>query len=232
MPLRTWIKSANCAIEGILVAAKTQRHVRYHFYSSAVILLLSYILGVSRTEFLLLALAAITVLLAELLNTAVEAVVDLLSPEHHETARIAKDVAAGAVLITAFGAAIIGYIILVPPIFKSFREGFHIAKHSAEEVAVASIILVLILVVIAKAYFGKGTPLRGGVPSGHAALAFSVWVSLSLSSGSLVFSLFCLFLATAVAVNRVTAGIHTAWEVILGGTIGASVTFLLFHVFS
>ena len=231
MPLKQWIRSANYAIEGILYAAKTQRHVRYHFYSAAIALLLSYILGISRTEFVLIALAVIVVLLAELFNTAVEAVVDLLSPERHEKARIAKDVAAGSVMITAFGAAVIGYIILAPPLYESFREGFRIAKHSAEEISIAAVVLVLILVVITKAYFGKGTPLKGGMPSGHAALAFSAWVALTYATESILASLLCLLLACTVAANRVTSGVHTIWEVILGGLIGASITFMLFQVF-
>ncbi|MGD0883392.1 MAG: diacylglycerol kinase [Thermodesulfovibrionales bacterium] len=231
MPLRQWIKSANFAIEGILYAAKTERHIRYHFYSIALVLIVSYMLGISRTEFLLVALAAIAVLLAELLNTAIEAVVDLLSPEQNEKARIAKDVAAGAVLITAFGAAIIGYVILSPPIFRSFREGFRVAKHSSEELVLAAFILVLILVVIAKTYLGKGTPLRGGMPSGHSALAFSAWVAITYAAGSLLVSAIAFILAAAVARSRVTAGIHTIWEVILGCLIGACVTFLLFQIF-
>jgi len=231
MPLRQWIKSANFAIEGILHAAGSQRHVRYHFYSAAAALILSYVLGISRTEFLLVSLAVIIVLLAELLNTAVEAVVDLLSPEHSEKGRIAKDVAAGAVFITAFGAAVIGYLILSPPLFRAIREGLHVAKHPGEEIAVASIILVLIFVVMAKAYFGKGTFLRGGIPSGHAALAFSLWVVVTYSTGNPLASLCCFVLAAAIAASRVTCRIHTVWEAFLGGLVGALLTFLLYRIF-
>ncbi|HTR45103.1 MAG TPA: diacylglycerol kinase [Thermodesulfovibrionales bacterium] len=232
MPLKRWIKSANFAIEGILHAAKTQRHVRYHFYSSAAVLILCYLLGITRTELLIVALAAITVLLAELMNTSIETVVDLFSPEHCEEARIAKDVAAGAVLVTAVGAAVIGYIILSPPLFRSFREGFHVAKHSGEEISVAAFILVLILVVILKAYFGKGTPLRGGLPSGHAALAFSAWTAISFSSGNPLVIIFGFLFASGVAVSRVTSGVHTIAEVVSGGIVGATITFVLFRIFS
>lgn len=232
MPLRKWIKSANFAIEGVLHAAKTQRHVIYHLFSAAFVLILGYVLGISKTEFLIISLTVIVVLLAELINTAIEAVVDLLSPEHNEKARIAKDVAAGAVLITAFGAAVIGYIILFPPILRSLKDGFSIAKHSGDEVSVFALILVLILVVLAKSYFGKGTPLRGGIPSGHSALAFSGWVAVTYLTGNIAVSTLCFMLAALVASGRVTSGIHTAWEVILGGLIGASVTFLLFRIFS
>ncbi len=232
MPLKRWIKSANFAIEGILHGTKTQRHLRYHLFAASAVLLLSYVLGVSKNDFLVISLAVIVVLLAELFNTAIEAVVDMLSPERSQKAKIAKDVAAGAVLITAFGAAIIGYIVLSPYIRDSFERGFRIARHTGEEISVMAIVLVLILVVITKAYVGKGTPLRGGVPSGHAALAFSVWVAVTYTTGSALASLLCFFLAAIIAGSRVTAKIHTTWEVILGGLMGALLTFLLFQVFS
>lgn len=232
MPLKHWIKSTNFAIEGILHGTKTQRHLRYHLFSASAVLVLSYVLGVSRNDFLVLGLTVIVVLLAELFNTAVETVVDLVSPNHSQKAKIAKDVSAGAVLITAFGAAVIGYIVLLPYIRESLETGFHIARHTGEEISIMAIILVLILVVITKAYFGKGTPLRGGIPSGHAALAFSVWVTVTFTTGNALASLLCFILAAIIAGSRVTSKIHTTWEVILGGLMGAALTFLLFQIFS
>jgi diacylglycerol kinase (ATP) len=230
--LKRWIKSANFAIEGILHGTKTQRHLRYHLYSAAGILVLCYILGISRNDFLVISIMVIVVLVAELFNTAIETMVDILSPEHSEKARIAKDVAAGAVLTTAFGAAVIGYIILMPYIREGFQTGFHIAKHSGEDISIMAVILVLILVVITKAYLGKGTPLRGGIPSGHSALAFSLWVGVSYTTGNAFASVLSFALAAVIAASRVTARIHTVWEVVLGGAIGASLTFLLFQIFS
>jgi diacylglycerol kinase (ATP) len=232
MPLRKWIKSANFAIEGILHAAKTQKHLRYHFYAAALALTASYMLGVTKYEFLFISLAVMAVLVAEMLNTAVEAVVDLLSPEHSDRARQAKDIAAGAVLITAFVSAVIGYIILFPYIRDVFERGIYITKHPREEVSIIAFVLILILVVLVKSYFGKGHPLSGGMPSGHAALAFSVWVSVTFTTGSFFASLLCFILAVVIAQGRVTTRVHKAWEVILGGFIGAALTFLLFQVFS
>ncbi len=232
MPLKRWIRSANHAIEGILHGTKTQRHLRYHLYSASVILILSYVLGVSKNDFLVIGVLVIVVLLAELFNTAIEVVVDLLSPKHSEKAKVAKDVSAGAVLITAFGAAVIGYIVLVPYIRDSIESGFRVARHTGEEISIMAVILVLILVVITKAYIGRGTPLKGGLPSGHAALAFSVWVAVTFTTGSALASLLCFILSATIAGSRVTSKIHTTWEVILGGLMGASLTFLLFMIFS
>ncbi|MEW6067622.1 MAG: diacylglycerol kinase [Nitrospirota bacterium] len=232
MPIKQWLKSANFAIEGILHAAKTQRHVRYHFFSAAVVLLLSYILGISRIEFLIIALSVILVLIAEMFNTAIETIVDMIRPEHSERARIVKDIAAGAVLVTSFGVAVIGYIVLSPYLKDIFHKGLHITKHSKDEIALISFIIVIILVIMIKAYFGKGLPLRGGMPSGHAALAFSAWVAITYTTENFIASLSSFVIAVIIAQSRVIVKAHNLWEVILGSSIGALVTFLLFRIFS
>lgn len=232
MPLRRWLKSADFAIEGILHAAKTQRHLRYHFLSAAVVLFAGYALGVTKTEFVLLSLAAMAVLLAEMLNTAVEALVDLMSPELSEKARIAKDIGAGAVLITAFGAVLVGFIVLFPYARGVFETGIYLTKHPREEVAVISVVLVLIAVVLLKSRFGKGHPLSGGMPSGHSAIAFSVWVSVTYMTGSFMISLLCFLLAVFIAQSRVATKVHSAWEVVAGALLGAGVSYILFILFT
>ena len=231
MPLRKWIRSANNAIEGILYAARTQRHVRYHLYSASATLILSYVLGVERTDFLIIAAAVVLVLLAEMVNTAIEYLVDMISPEYSEGARTAKDVAAGAVLITAFGAAVIGYIILFPYFSSVFERGIHVAKHSEQEITLISIILVLIVVVVLKAYFGKGHPLRGGMPSGHSALAFSFWIAITYSTENFMASLLSFISAVIIAQGRVSEKAHSPLEVVVGAILGSGITLLLFLIF-
>lgn len=232
MPLKKWVDSANFAIEGILHGAKTQRHLKYHFFSAAVALFLSYLLGVSKFEFIVVSLAVILVLSAEMMNSAIEVVVDLVSPEYSEKARIAKDIAAGAVLITAFGVAVIGYIVLFPYIKIFFSQGFTIAKHSKEEISLIAFILVLIAVVMIKSHSGKGHPLRGGMPSGHAALAFSAWISATYITENFLASVLCFLLASGIAHSRVVTKVHTFWEVLAGALLGSLITFLLFRIFS
>lgn len=231
MPFRRWVESANFAIEGILYAAKTQRHLRYHLYSAVTVLILSYLLGVQRHDFLIISVVVIIVLFAEMMNTAVEFIVDMVSPEYSEKARIAKDVAAGAVLITAVGSVVIGYIILFPYVRSAFDQGVYIAKHSSNEITLISLILVLIIVVMLKARYGKGHPLRGGMPSGHSALAFSLWLALTFMTESFPVSLIGFVLAVLIAQSRVTIKVHTPTEVVMGALLGMGVTLILFLIF-
>jgi diacylglycerol kinase (ATP) len=229
--LKRFLERINNAIEGILHTAKTQRHLRYHLYTAASVLIVAYILGIGRTDFLIISIAVILVLLAEMMNTAVEYVVDMISPDYSEKARIAKDIGAGAVFIAALGAVVIGYIILFPYLKKIFETGLSISKHSKEEVALISTILVFISIVVLKAYFGKGHPLRGGMPSGHAAIAFSFWASTTYITESFNASLFSFTLAFLIAKSRITVKAHSTLEVIVGAIMGAGITFLLFAVF-
>ncbi|MBI5055242.1 MAG: diacylglycerol kinase [Nitrospirae bacterium] len=232
MPLRKWADSANHAIEGILHAAKTQRHMRYHLYAAILILIISFTIGISWSEFVILITLSIIVLAIEMLNTAVESITDVLFKEYNEQAKWIKDVAAGAVLITALGAAVIGYIILFEPVKNFFYSGLNIAKHAESDIAVVSLIVVLILVVLAKSFFGRGQPLRGGMPSGHAAVAFSMWVAVIFITESFMPSVLALLMAVLIAQSRVSTGIHKPLEVVLGALLGMAVTFLLFKIFS
>jgi len=232
MPLRKWIKSANHAIEGILHAAHTQRHMRYHLYAAILILIVSLMLGITWSEFAILIILSIVVLSVEMLNTAIELITDVMFPEYDQRAKEIKDIAAGAVLISALGALVIGYIILFEHVKDFFYSGLSIAKHAGGDIAVVALVVVLILVVIMKAFFGKGTPLKGGMPSGHAAVSFSVWMAVTLISESFMPSLLVFVLAVIIAQSRVNVGAHKPLEVIAGALLGITITFLLFKVFS
>jgi diacylglycerol kinase (ATP) len=114
-----WLESFNCAIEGVLWTARTQKHMRWHFLSAAAVLFAALFFKVPAVDFLLLTLAITLVLFAEIINTAVEVVVDLVSPDYHPLAKQAKDVAAGAVLLAVCGAAVVGYVVFSSRIFAA-----------------------------------------------------------------------------------------------------------------
>jgi len=232
MPLRRWIRSANFAIEGILHAARTQRHLRYHLYSAVIVLLLSVLLDLSREEFIAIAIVVMIVLATELVNTALEAAIDLFCLDFHPKAKAAKDIAAGAVLVTALGALVVGYMILYPAARRVLAEGLRHTPHSAPDIAMVALLIVLILVVLTKSLIGRGHPLRGGLPSGHAAVAFSVWVSTLFLTRSVEAGILVALLAFSIAASRVLSRVHTLWEVVLGALLGILVTFLLFFLFA
>jgi len=114
----TFLRSLGFALAGIGFLFRTQRNAQIHAAAAALVVLAAWLLGVSALEWLALLAAITIVIVAEGLNTAVEAVVDLVSPDYHQRARHAKDVAAGAVLLAAVGAAGIGMLVFVPRMWQ------------------------------------------------------------------------------------------------------------------
>ena len=226
-----FIDSANCAIEGILQAARSEKHLRIHFIAAIIVLLMVLFLKVTAIEFALLALSIFAVLCTEMLNTAVEAVVDLVSPSYHPLAKTAKDTAAGAVLIAACGAAIMGYLILSKYLMPRYREVLEMFGTVSDMGTVVSILIVVIVVIILKSATGIGTPLRGGLPSGHAAVAFSIATAASLNTCDPLISLLSLLLAGMVSHSRLLLKIHTMREIIIGASVGSLITLLVLQVF-
>jgi diacylglycerol kinase (ATP) len=106
------------AFAGWWYVLRTQRNAWIHALATIAVVLLASWLRVSNVEWAVLVLAITIVWTAEIFNTGLEALVDLASPEFHMTAKIAKDVAAGAVLAAACGAAITGLIIMGPPLLE------------------------------------------------------------------------------------------------------------------
>lgn len=227
-----WLEAVNCAIEGILWTVRSQKHMRFHFFAAVGVILLALQFRITALEFILLAIAVTMVMLAELLNTALEAVVDLVSPEYHPLARRAKDVAAGAVLIASIGAVVIGYLALSRYLVPGLENGFSGLGPAPGLLPVISVLAVVILVVLIKSRFGKGTPLHGGMPSGHSAVAFSIAVSIVLARVDVILCLLAVAMAGMVSHSRLLLGIHNRREVVVGASLGVVVTLVLHLLFA
>jgi diacylglycerol kinase (ATP) len=226
-----FIDSVNCAIEGILYTARTQKQMRLHFLAALLVLGAALFLGVSPVEFMLLALAISFVLFAEILNTAIEVVVDMISPQFHPMAKVAKDVAAGAVLVAAFGSVIMGYLVLEKYFFPVQKGALSMIGTGTETGAAVSLILVLIVVIILKGVTGRGTPLQGGAPSGHSAVAFSIATSVSVNTQDPMVCLLTFILAVMVSHSRMLLRIHTLREVVFGALTGSTLSVLVTLLF-
>lgn len=227
-----WFENLNCAIEGILYAAKTQRHMKVHFFVAALVLLLGLYLDISRMEFIILVLSITLVLFAEMINTAIEETINLIHEEYHPLAKIVKDAAAGGVLIASFGAIVTGYWILSKPLFSYVETGIIAVKRAPEYVTIISLVVVVFIVIIMKSHFGKGMPLHGGMPSGHAAVSFALWTSVALITVDPFITILTLILAVMVSHSRLLLGIHRTREIFLGGLIGFLTTLLFFQTFT
>ena len=105
------LESFNFAFEGIIHVLRTQRNMRIHFAVAVVVLVAALAFDVSRLELIALLIAIAFVLIAEMVNTAIEAAVDVASTSFDPMAKLAKDIGAGAVLIAAINAIAVGYLV-------------------------------------------------------------------------------------------------------------------------
>lgn len=111
--MKHFLRSLGFAVAGIRAAWSGQRHLRFHFGATLLVVALGIYLEVSTTDWCLLALAIGMVLSAELMNSAIESVVNLVQPATHPLAGMAKDIAAGAVLVAAIASLVIGLLVFI-----------------------------------------------------------------------------------------------------------------------
>ncbi len=119
---RKWRRSFRYAYEGIKYALDTQRNMKFHFCVAFLVLLAALFIHLPKTDILFILLAVTLMIVTELINTAVEKTVDLAMPERHPLAKIAKDVAAASVLVSAGFAVIVGMIVFYEPIDHLLRN--------------------------------------------------------------------------------------------------------------
>lgn len=224
------VESFNNAIEGFLYVLRSQRNMRLHFLLGVLIFIAGILFDFSRTELVCLGSIITLVLFAEMFNTALEHTVDLISDTYHPLARIIKDVSAGAVLLTAVSAAIFGYLLFSKRVAFPFVRGISRIKSSPVHITIISFIVVMTLVILGKTVFHRGTPMRGGMPSGHSAVIFSLWTIIVFSTSNPLIIALTFLMAAALARTRMSEGIHTLWEVLAGSLLGFLATLLVLQI--
>ncbi|MHB0936977.1 MAG: diacylglycerol kinase [Armatimonadota bacterium] len=221
------------AFEGLSHAIWTQRHVRVQLIIVALALALSYVMHLEPLQLLFVVSAATLVLMAELFNTAVEVVVNMITETYHPLAKIAKDVAAAGVLIASMYAFLVGVTVFVPvaDISNWLAEGKYMREVSQPDLAVIillGIAVVSIIIPVFKVRVGHGTLMRGGAVSAHTAVAFLLFAAIAVKSDfKPLISIPAFILALLVAQSRVEGKIHTVAEVLWGATVALIVMTVL-----
>jgi diacylglycerol kinase (ATP) len=228
------IRSFHNAIEGIIYSTRTQRNLRVHLVMGAFVAIGMLALRLQRVYVVTLIALIALIIAFELINTSIEAVVDLLTVVHHPLAKIAKDAAAGAVLVMAIAATVIGYLIFYEGINAAGERVYYELASAPASLVFVTIAVVAIATIFGKAFSHHGTPLQGGLISGHASLAFAAATMLVLLAPNPLLAFLAYFLALLVAQSRVEGGIHSLTEVLLGALLGSGIALGLFtslHLF-
>ena len=223
------------ATNGIIYSATTQRNIRIQLVLAVIVMVLSLFYGLNTAEFLCLLFAVFMVIFAELINTAIETVVDLFVDVYHPKAKISKDVAAGAVVLAACNALVVGYFIFFKEEnLKAISDSiFNNMVKSPMHLAFVAIMLVVIAVISMKAGCSKKTERgelvkEGFVPSGQSAIAFAALTAIWLNSKDIVTFTLALILSILVVENRVGSNARTKAEIVFGACMGVLIVFLIY----
>lgn len=230
-----FIEACNNAVNGIIYAATTQRNIRIQLVLAVIVMILCLFYGLNTTEFLCLLFAVFMVIFAELINTAIETVVDLFVDVYHPKAKIAKDVAAGAVVLAACNALVVGYFIFFKAEnLKAISDSiFNNMVKSPLHLAFVAIMLVIIAAIAMKASCSKkkerGQLIKEGfVPSGQSAIAFAALTAIWLNSKDIVTFTLALILSILIVENRVYSNARTKAEVVFGACMGVLIVLLIY----
>ena len=228
------LESFNFAFEGIIHVLRTQRNMRVHFLVATSVLIAAVSIGVERMELIALLISIAFVLIAEMINTAIEGTIEVSTTSFDPNAKLAKDIAAGAVLIATVTAVAVGYLVFSERLADRSSRLLERLAEAPAQLTLIALVLTTIVVIATKALTHRGTPLRGGLPSGHAAVAFAGWMAITLIIEEQRFlgSSVAFILALLVAQTRVEAGVHSPLEVLYGALLGALTTLVLFQVFA
>ncbi|NLY21229.1 MAG: phosphatase PAP2 family protein [Tissierellia bacterium] len=229
------IDSFNYAVNGIITAVGTERNMKIHYATAIIVLTLSLFFDLSRVEFMILLLTISLVIVSELINTAIEKTIDMITEEYHPIAKIVKDISAGAVLIAAVNSVIVGYLLFFEKLDSLGNILLLKIRNSSTHMTIIAIMLVLIFTIGFKMLFYKkrgGTHFQGGAVSGHSALGFCIATIIATMTTNTMATALSYILALLIAESRVEGGIHTTGEVVAGGVLGLLVGILIFQIIS
>lgn len=235
--IRRFTDSFQHALEGVLDAYRSQRHMRVHFFAMAINALLALVYKLSAVETALLIVVITMVVVAEMLNTVIEATLNMITETYHPIARFVKDVAAGSVLVTAVSACLVGVCIYFHPerlarVRLVWITGEYVDNSAMLRALAMSLLLLLVIITALKVGRPRGSVLRGGVVSGQTAFAFCCATSLAFLIRQTTFVYLAVTLAVLiaglVAYARVQDHTQRIRTVFYGIVLGIAVPLLVF----
>lgn len=221
------------AFNGIIYATTTQGNIKKQLIIAVVVVIISLFFNLNRAEFLCFLFTIVLILFAEMVNTAIETVVDLYVDVYHPKAKIAKDVAAGGVVITTINAVIVAYFLFFDKIsdigLNFIANVTNSPVHLAFSVMIVVIIAVLALIAYAKTNKHKGLNAKF-IPSGHTTIAFAATTIIWLITDNIVILMLSLVMAILLAESRAAAKEHKLSEIIFSGCFGTAMTLVLYGI--
>ncbi|MDI9601652.1 MAG: diacylglycerol kinase [Acidobacteriota bacterium] len=247
--LRAVARSFDYACQGVVTVFRTEKHMRVHFVVALLVTIWAILMRLPILELLFVWSAILIVIVAEMLNTALEDLVNMITSEYDERAKRVKDIAAGIVLTTcvyAIGVFVILFVrwfddlgnLVLAGIAAVSGESDLAREHMLRSMFVrempavglgaSGLVMLALLIIIFKERIAKGTFVSGGWVSGHATVSFYIATLLTLTTWNPWVLAGSLVLALLVAQSRVEGDIHTWAETGRGAAFGSGLALLLF----
>ncbi|MCS1350474.1 diacylglycerol kinase family protein [Mechercharimyces sp. CAU 1602] len=219
------VKSFRFALEGLKYTLVTQRNMRIHIVVALGVLFFSLFLPIKKTEVLLLFMAIVLVLVAELFNTVVEAVVDMVTKEYHPLAKVAKDVAAGAVLLCAGLAVIIGISVFYPVMESVTLTAWRESNAPIDTRVTVVLVFDFFLTLLVKGFMVRAKK-SAWEPSMTTSLSFCIATLIAMTMPKLYVALLVYTLAALIAYTRFRVNIRRTRPVVIGSLLGVAVALM------
>lgn len=221
------------AFNGIIYATTTQGNIKKQLIIAVIVVVISLFFNLNKAEFLCFLFTIVLILFAEMVNTAIETVVDLYVDVYHPKAKIAKDVAAGGVVITTINAVIVAYFLFFDKIsnigLNFIANVTNSPVHLAFSAMIVTIIEVLALIAYAKTNKHKGLNAKF-VPSGHTTIAFAATTIIWLVTDNIVILMLSLVMAILLAESRLATKEHKLSEIIFSACFGTVMVLVLYGI--
>jgi len=225
------IDSFKNAIEGLNITYKMEKNFRYHIILSFLTILVSLLMKIDSFHLVIIVISISFVLVAELFNTGFEVLIDnFITKKRNKIIKVIKDISAAAVLITSINALVVGYFLIFTKLFKKILNIFKINWVINDTIIFISFIFLILFIIIIKKIINSEKVFKGGWPSGHSALSFSIFALSLMYVNILIIKILIFLLAIIVSKSRIDLKIHSFSQVISGAIIGFSLTVIISYI--
>lgn len=232
MKNRTLGDSFKNALNGICHVIKAERNMKIHIAAALVVILLGINYRLDKIETVLVCIAIGLVLVCELLNTAIEVLVDMVMESYHPKAKIVKDVAAGGVLMSAILSVVIGYIIFIDRVAIDVQKAVGFLKNLDVRVSIIILTVTIVFIVIKAVVFKKKVSMRGSVDTVIAFTASAAATAVLMLNGNVKNSIMFFGICMLVVVSRFRKKMQNFYDIFIGVVTAFLIVLVIFGVFN
>lgn len=227
---KTFMTALGHAMDGVIRAFKTERNLRIDYIIGLFVLIGSLFFDFTKTEFACLCLTIGFVIFSEMVNSAIEYVVDLITDKYDDRAKAAKDIAAGGVLISSCVAVIVAYFLFVDKLSNATTAVITSVLSSKLHVLFTIIFAVILLAIILKGMFGKGEKVSAVYPSARVALAFALTTYVYIITGSILVGGVAFLLSVMIAQIRIENTKMSSIYMVISAILGVLVVLIIYQI--